>query len=121
MADTQGDMQIVISDDTVKEALQEYFNAHDVPLFIADATIRNGLFMLDVDFKWKQQSRQPKTLADIKQMFPPMKQNIQPVHPTHDQESINLLQQQLEQASKVDGRMASIYDMLAQLEEQESP
>lgn len=115
MAEAQGDMQIIVSDEVVKEALQHYFDSHELPLYIADASIQNVGFMLSVDFKWKQQSRQPKSMADLKQMFPVPKQRPTPVQP--NQEAINLLQQQFADGQVSQDKMTSIYDMLAQLEE----
>ena len=111
MADISGDMQIIISDEVVKEALQHYFDTHEVPLYIADASIQSVGFMLSVDFKWKQQSRQPKSMADLKQMFKP-----KIVQPQIDQGMLlnQVAQQQISQEN-----MDSIYDMLAQLEHQE--
>ena len=111
MADISGDMQIIISDEVVKEALQHYFDTHEVPLYIADASIQSVGFMLSVDFKWKQQSRQPKSMADLKQMFKP-----KVVQPQIDQDMLinQVAQQQISQEN-----MNSIYDMLAQLEHQE--
>ena len=111
MADISGDMQIIISDEVVKEALQHYFDTHEVPLYIADASIQSVGFMLSVDFKWKQQSRQPKSMADLKQMFKP-----KVVQSQIDQGMLlnQVAQQQISQEN-----MNSIYDMLAQLEHQE--
>ena len=111
MADISGDMQIIISDEVVKEALQHYFDTHEVPLYIADASIQSVGFMLSVDFKWKQQSRQPKSMADLKQMFKP-----KVVQSQVDQDMLinQVAQQKISQEN-----MDSIYDMLAQLEHQE--
>ena len=114
MADISGDMQIIISDEVVKEALQHYFDTHEVPLYIADASIQSVGFMLSVDFKWKQQNRQPKSMADLKQMFKP-----KIVQPQYEQEELakNTLYNQVAQQQLSPEKMASVYDMLSQLEE----
>lgn len=125
MHEVQGDMQIIISDEVVKEALQHYFDTHDVPLFIADASIQSVGFMLSVDFKWKQQSRQPKSLSDLKRMFPPTgyedRVNKGVVTPQEiDQSALMnqmMAQQQMNNGQVSQDQKYSIADLLAQLEE----
>ena len=114
MLETHGDMQIIISDEVVKEALQHYFDSHEVPLYIADASIQSVGFMLSVDFKWKQQSRQPKSMADLKQMF---KTKVAQSQDNQEELPKSSVYNQISQQQLSQEKMNSVYDMLAQLEE----